>query len=43
MSTAFHLAFNANPMLTSAMLHEEEKARAKEKLAKKRAEAEKKA
>ena len=45
-STAFHLAFNANPMLTSAMLLEEEKARAKEKLAKKKAEkaeAEKKA
>ena len=42
-STAFHLAFNANPMLTSAMLLEEEKARAEEKLAKKKAEAEKKA
>jgi hypothetical protein len=44
-STAFHLAFNANPMLTSAMLLGEEKARA-EKLAKKKAEkaeAEKKA
>lgn len=40
-ATAFHLALNANPMLTSAMLLEQEKAEAKKKAEK--AEAEKKA
>ena len=40
-ATAFHLALNANPMLTSAMLLEQEKAKAKKKAEK--AEAEKKA
>ena len=34
MLTALHLAFNANPMLTSAMLIEKEKAKAAKEAAK---------